>query len=270
MKIKLSKFKKDKPIIIVKEGEREKWKYFHEYHYMTANKTAKESLPHSCKFFTFYWLKDEKEILIGCIGVLNQISVHPSRRFTRLVILPEFQGLGFSTIMMNNIAEIYKKKNINMYIATFHPRLGSYFERSSLWIASNNNMREFRKTEIAEGTLKDTIRDGQCMYRYKYGGMCDYEMIYNPIDLSELETQLRSLTKDSKERKECVAKIKHIKRIKKEHFIDVLPETLSKDAVWHLEAKGDVKRLFKRNKRKPLTREERAIAKAKLKEKKEK
>jgi GNAT superfamily N-acetyltransferase len=259
----LKSFSKPKMKFKVQEGEKHLWNLFHEHHYMTCNKPINESLPKSCKFFTWYWLKDDEEILVGCLGVINQISKYPARRITRMVILPEFQGLGISKYMLNSISELYKRNNITMYIATFHPRLGQFFDKNKLWKPSNNNLQEFRKNEeVPDGhQLKDGLRDGVKMYRYNYSGYNPYDIIYDTVELSALETKFRE-TKDEL----LIPKINKIRKQKNEEKIEILPENSTIESKWHQKAKEETKKLFKKNKRIPLTKEERKIAKAKLKE----
>jgi len=266
MELKLKKFKKPIPEMLVREGEKFLWPQFHPHHYMTANNPVNDSLPRSSKFFTFYWLKNGKEILIGCLGVLNQISKKgQARRITRMVVKPEFQGLGFSKIMINSIADLYLKENIPMYISTFHPRLGSMFEKSNSWEASANNMKEFKKLvdkdltkDMSDHPFEDTLRDGVAMYRYHYIGNKDYTLDYNPLILEDLLEISKTIEDNGKEYKKIQAKIKAQQRKKDPNWKETIfaPELKITDEN-HIKAKEEHKRLFKKNKRKVLTSEER-------------
>jgi len=160
MNIKFKSFNKPKLNIIVKEGEKHLWKNFAEHHYMD------HSLPKSCVFYTFYWVKDNEEILVGCTGVLFQIARNlTARRFTRLVVLPEYQGLGFGSLIINTIASYYKNEGIQrFYLSTFHPRLGEYMRNSDKWTPSNNNLTEFKTNDKAATKAMKGLRDGIKMY----------------------------------------------------------------------------------------------------------
>jgi len=262
-------FKKPEHTLVVKEGEKYLWPLFHNHHYMTSNQSIIDSLPRSSKFFTFYWIRENKEILIGCLGVLNQISKKPARRVTRMVILPEYQGLGFAPIMLNNISELYLKENITMYISTFHPRLGNYFENSNSWVASNNNMTTFRTATVEEGPLKDTLRDGVAMYRYHYIGGTGYKLNFNPLTITKYEAELKKMDNNNKEYKNLKRKLQSLKKIAETDYKETTPEELKTSYPEHIKSKKEHKQLFKKNKRKTLTTAERKAKKLELKIKKE-
>jgi len=264
---------KPSTVLRVKEAEKYLWPLFHPHHYMTAYQDIIESLPRSCKFFTFYWVRNNEEILVGCLGVLNQVSKYPARRITRLVVLPEFQGLGFSKIMLENISEMYKKENINMYITTFHPGLGQYFEKSNFWVPSANNMREFKplkekdlSSDITEHPFEKSIRDGMAMYRYHYIGFTDYTLEYNPLKLEDLLEQAKILDDNDKEYKKIKRKIAQLKKKEDPNYKEEMPKSLKIDDPNHIKAKEEHKRLFnKKPNRKKLSSKERKELKAQKK-----
>ncbi len=272
MNFKFQAFKKQKNTVIVKEAEKYLWPIFHPHHYMTMNMDIIESLPRSSKFFTFYWLREDEEILIGCLGVLNQVSKYPARRITRLVVLPEFQGLGFSKIMLENISEMYKKEGITMYITTFHPGLGSYFEKSSSWEPSANNMRTFKaladknlSSDISEHPFEKSLRDGIAMFRYHYVGCTGYTLQYNPLKLEDLLERSKNLDDNDKEYKKIKRKIAALKRKQDPDFTEEIPDSLKASDPEHIKAKEEHKKIFNKPKRKVLTAQERKALKAQKK-----
>jgi GNAT superfamily N-acetyltransferase len=266
--------KKPKYKLVVKEAEKYLWPQFHEHHYMTANKSIIDSLPRSSKFFTFYWVRNNEEILIGCLGVLNQVSKYPARRITRLVVLPEFQGLGFSKLMLNSISELYLKEKITMYITTFHPGLGNFFEKSNAWEPSANNMKEFKSlkdkelsSDISEHPFEESLRDGVAMFRYHYVGNTNYSLDYNPLKLEDLLEQAKGLDDNDKEYKKIKRKIQALKRKQDPNYKEEKPKELLIDDPEHIKAKSEHKYLFKKNKRKVLSTSERNALRAEKKEK---
>ena len=264
MTIKFKKIKRPKVKMVVKEGEKWLWPQFHSSHYMTANKSIIDSLPRSSKFFTFYWVLDNEEILVGCLGVLNQISNKPARRITRLVVKEEFQGLGFSKIMLNNISELYRRQGIIMYITTFHPRLGQFFENSDEWEPSANNMKVFNTNSIEDNPLKDSLRDGVAMYRYHYVGNSDYSLEYNPLVLEDLLKESKNLDDNGKEYKKLKRKINAIQRAKDPDYKEERPEEAKVDNPEHIKRKEEHNRIFKK-KRKVLSASERKAKRDELK-----
>ena len=264
MDIKMTSFSKPKLDIVVKEGEKHLWDIFAPHHYMD------HALPPSCVFYTFYWIKDNEEILVGCSGVIFQIARNLSaRRFTRVVVLPEYQGLGFGSLIINTIASYYKKEGIQkFFLSTFHPRLGEYMRHSSKWEASNNNLKEFKTNDKAtEGSMKG-LRDGVKMYRYSFVGCEKYNLIYNPIYILKLKNELKKLDKSSDEYKKVSYDLRVASPEKIAKKLEYMDPALLLSEDEQIKAKQEHKRLFK-PKRKVLTASERKLAKQALKNKKE-
>ena len=175
-----------KQTIYVTTGEKNKWNMFSEHHYMS------HTLPRSCQFFVFYIKKDNIFIPIGCLGMLLQINKKPSKRVTRFVILPEYQGLGFSSRILDGISWYYHKNFFLTYIVTFHPRLGTMLTNSKNWTPSTNNQKENNQPE-REVNGQVCIRTNEKMYRFKY----------TPKTLPEVLITIDFLSGNSQERKQA-------------------------------------------------------------------
>jgi len=259
--------------ILVKEGEKHLWKKFHPHHYMTANKPLKDSLPAAATFFTYYWLLGGEEILIGCAGVLFQINVkQDSKRLTRVVILPEFQGLGFGSAVVNSVAEFYDDNGFKIYSATYHPRLGEYRENSKLWEGTHYNLREFKTNDNAEEYGMSGLRDGANMYRHSYKKQSNYSLLYNPLDYKKIKKEIDILEKNLTIENE-IFYLELFKTYKKLSLVMGLLEpkkvkiqSLGVTDIDHIKSKEEHKRLFG-NKRKVLSAAERKEAKSKMKSK---
>jgi N-acetylglutamate synthase-like GNAT family acetyltransferase len=276
VQFKFKSFSKENFKIIVKENEKHLWnKYFAEHHYMD------HKLPQACSFYTFYFIKDNKEILFGCSGLLFQISKkYIAKRLTRVVVLPEYQGLGYGSKIINIMGSYCANNNIQkLYITTFHPRLGEYLKASSNWKASHNNLLEFKTNEQANSNGMSGLRDGVSMYRYYYDGLGNntkLKMFYSPLKILSLQNEIKALQKEDNEKnkkriKELIQELNIQLNIKdNSKYIDIIPEKLTINSEQHKKAKEEHKTLFKKNKRIPLTASERKAKKLELKLQKEK
>lgn len=263
MIIKTKEFIKPSISLNVREGEKHLWKYFHNHHYMTVNKDVKKSLPSSCKFFTFYWIKDGTEILVGCLGVLFQISKkQPSKRLTRIVVLPEYQGLGFSSKMINSISEYYSNKGFMIYCSSYHSRLGEYWKSSVNWKAGMYNLKEHRTPDYNQDDLTNkaimNIRSGESMYRYCYTRDISYDIIKDVLEIDRLQKTISALTSSTDvetteavhmEIQEALQALKELK-IKPTKLIDTSENLSNDDNIAYIPVQ-------KRTKRKILTSAER-------------
>ncbi len=58
-------------------------------------------------------------------------------RISRLVVLPDYQGLGLSSIMNEFLGELYNKEHKKLSIVTTHPGLIKQYIKSSKWKLNN-------------------------------------------------------------------------------------------------------------------------------------
>ena len=109
--------------------EPDTWNFFKKHHYLT------EGCSKSCKFYLFSW----KGNPIGINAVIPQPSGHFKNgvRESRIVVLPDYQGLGLGTAMSNFTAAIYKDNGYRYFTKTVHPAIGGY---------RNNNKNDWRGT----------------------------------------------------------------------------------------------------------------------------
>lgn len=256
MIVKFKPLPTQKISLLVKEDEKHLWPVFAKHHYMTCDLPTDKSFPSAAKMFTFYW----NNILVGCLGVQFQIASYPAKRLTRVVVLPEFQGLGISSKMVNAISDYYTSLGFKVYGATYHPRLGEFREKSPNWQAGHYNQREFKLSDAHESM--NGLRDGEKMYRHFYVQDKKYNLIYDPYEISELEKELKEVEKDLSE--SSILRYKEIrKELKKLYkFTDKeLPKEKFLDSLLSNEENQKYKQFYKRNKRKLLTNEERKVLK---------
>jgi len=126
--------------------------------------------------FIVYW--QEKEVgFISFIPMLNSAK-EKRYRITRIVVLPDFQGLGISKIILETFGAMYKAKKIIVTIRTIHQGLGQYFEKSNNWVALSTNKKTIKKENTLTnntGTTKKTNLEnlGREAFSYKYVGKAD-------------------------------------------------------------------------------------------------
>ena len=107
------------------------WKLFKQHHYLT------EDLNPVAETFLIRW----KGKYIGFLGILPFPGVGDAktRRLSRMVILPDYQGLGIGTRAFNYICSLYKSVGSVMYVRTVSPALGEFMSRNDNWQATSSN-----------------------------------------------------------------------------------------------------------------------------------
>lgn len=109
----------------VSRVEYDTWHRFAPHHYMTAKCNK------SCKFFLYSWNDNP----IGIVAVIPQPGAGDRRNavaISRIVVLPDFQGLGVGKSILKHCMGMMKADgNRKVYIKTIHPGLGAYMTRDT-------------------------------------------------------------------------------------------------------------------------------------------
>ena len=136
----------------------ETWDLFKQHHYLT------EDLNKASKCFIFIWNNKP----IGFIAILPfpNGAFKDAYRVSRLVILPDFQGLGIGLKVLNYISQLYFNDNKTMYMRTSNPALYLGLKKNKNWCETSNSGKD-RKG----GTLfKDGVKSYRIAYSFKYVG----------------------------------------------------------------------------------------------------
>ena len=147
---------------------------FHKHHYMA------EKINPACKCFLFEWDNNP----VAFIGVINSPGNNRqySMAFSRIVILPEYQGLGLLKRLVRFVSGIIKststeEKPVDVYIRTIHPKVGAYLNKDTdNWESTSSDMK---KTSKDNELGKYNNRKGRVSYSKRYIG----ESIYGYEDL---------------------------------------------------------------------------------------
>jgi ABC-type lipoprotein export system ATPase subunit len=121
------------PILLtIRPTNFEDWFYFKNHHYLSS------SVSRSCHFYAGY-IKDKSVCFYAVIHRCGR-DIKSYWAGSRLVVLPEHQGLGIGIKFSNAVAEIYTQKGLRFFEKTAHPSLGNYRNQSRLWRATSTNM----------------------------------------------------------------------------------------------------------------------------------
>ena len=172
----------------VSRVEFETWNFFKKHHYLT------EDVNKGAKFILFEW--DKKPI--GIVAILNtpRKGIPNGMAISRIVILPDYQGLGLGSRLSNFIGGIFINEGNKMYIKTVNPALGEYFNNSKLWRGTAMNGKA-RKMEGAD-VNKYKNRVTRLSYCHEYIGesVQGYEDLLLPINEMRNKTQHTFLKED--------------------------------------------------------------------------
>lgn len=137
------------------------WDNFKKYHYMTSE------LNKASACFVFTW--NNKLVAFYSILPLPSGSYKNAYRGHRLVVLPDFQGLGIGSHVSEFIGGILKNNGKIFYVKTVNPALGIYRTNSENWEETGKN----GKSESPERIVKSYNMMGgltRPSYCHKYIG----------------------------------------------------------------------------------------------------
>lgn len=162
--------------------EPDTWRIFAKHHYITAD------MNEGAACYCFEW--DDK--LVGFCSVLANPGkgLENAWRISRLVVLPDFQGLGLGRHIAEFIGGIYKENGGKMYIKTVNPRLGHYFERSRLWSPTGYNGRTRGISESDAKRYANRLTRASYCYAYVGPVVNGYAKLRDPIERLRREKSL--------------------------------------------------------------------------------
>lgn len=116
-----------------------------------------KDITNACQCFGLY----DEENIIGFIAILHQPhSVNKKiKRVSRLVILPDYQGIGLGSKFLNVVAEMYSKQGYDFSIITSAKNLINALRKSEKWCMYSYSKS---KSESSSSTLKKRKVRSEC------------------------------------------------------------------------------------------------------------
>tara|TARA_R110000787_G_C13366542_1_gene440489 strand:+ start:62 stop:1231 length:1170 start_codon:yes stop_codon:yes gene_type:complete len=118
----------------------ETWNIFKQHHYMSENlnKAAK----------CFVLTMNEKPVAFMAILPFPHGHIKNGFRISRIVVLPDYQGLGLGFVIIDYFASLYKSDNKTMYIKTSNPALfGAMSKNTDKWLLCSEIKKEDLNSE---------------------------------------------------------------------------------------------------------------------------
>lgn len=117
--------------IKVSRCEKDAWDMFKRYHYLSGslNKTA------VCYVGTYH----DIPVCFGAILPLPSGTMKHAFREHRIVVLPDYQGMGIGNKFSEMLGEAYRRAGCRYFCKTANPRMGQHRDNSPLWKATSKN-----------------------------------------------------------------------------------------------------------------------------------
>ncbi|MBK8037675.1 MAG: GNAT family N-acetyltransferase [Verrucomicrobiaceae bacterium] len=110
------------PLAVHRVG-REAWSLFRGHHYLSAD------IHRAARCYAAFW--NDKPVAF--VATLPSPGIKRAYREHRLVVLPDYQGVGIGNAMSEFIANIYVSQGLKYFSCTSHPGLIHHRAKSKLW-----------------------------------------------------------------------------------------------------------------------------------------
>jgi GNAT superfamily N-acetyltransferase len=107
--------------------ERRLWDLFKAHHYLSSN------LAKNCRCYTALW----KDKPVAFCALIPQQGFERWYRASRIVTLPDYQGVGIGSALLDTLAEMYVEQGYRFSITASHPAVLSHCKRSEHWKTIN-------------------------------------------------------------------------------------------------------------------------------------
>jgi GNAT superfamily N-acetyltransferase len=103
--------------------ERRAWSLFARHHYLSG------SLSVTARCFLALW----NEVPVAFCATLSMIGAKHRRRVSRLVTLPDYQGVGIGAAVLDTIATLHREEGHRINITASHPAVIAHCRRHPRW-----------------------------------------------------------------------------------------------------------------------------------------
>lgn len=136
----------------------ETWNLFKHHHYLSHD------LNPASQSYIILW--NDKPVCFVAILPFPGVGDSKTRRISRIVTLPDYQGLGIGKKIIDYFSSLYSKINSQMYIRTINPALGISLTKDYLnWQPTTSNL----KADFANDTSGRKLLN-RPSYSFKYIG----------------------------------------------------------------------------------------------------
>ena len=137
--------------------KRSAWPMFAGHHYLSG------SLSNGVKCYMALW----NETPVAFCAIISLMGFVGRRRVSRIVTLPDFQGIGIGSAFLESVADILATQDLRLNVTASHPSIISHCSNSKSWKIVN-----LLKTGAAKRRRGDNYKNssGRCVVSFEYIG----------------------------------------------------------------------------------------------------
>jgi len=168
----------------VSRVESKTWNFFKKHHYLTENVNK------SYIFLLFEW--NDKPVCIAVMGRQIGRGVGKAYRDSRIVVYPDYQGMGIGSYISNFLGGISKDYGYRYFTKTIHPALGEYRNKyDKIWNPTAFNGKVRNKSNPKNNKYTSIkLRSSYC-HEYIGESISGYEDLLLPINEMRSKNQIK-------------------------------------------------------------------------------
>lgn len=138
------------------------WRLFGPHHYLSAK------LHHSAQCYLTTWAGRP----VAFVAVLPMTGKAGYRRVSRIVVLPDFQGVGVGSRVLEAVCDLYRRRGEKIGITTGHPGMIAHLLRSAKWRRLRRYPlgRRGKRSRFRRGGPRGRGSLGRCLVSFRYRG----------------------------------------------------------------------------------------------------
>jgi GNAT superfamily N-acetyltransferase len=139
------------------------WRLFAKHHYLDSKNLSTSS---QCYVALF------NQVPVAFCSVMANVGHKGRRRISRIVTLPDYQGIGIGKHLLNWVADLYKKQGLRVSIGTSHPAMVQSLRRDERWVMTSMNESGQNKGTAGTKTkgLRNSIKIGRKVACFEFVG----------------------------------------------------------------------------------------------------
>jgi GNAT superfamily N-acetyltransferase len=143
--------------LAIRRCRRDVWSCFSRHHYLSAD-------VHSS---SHCWVATHEETSVAFCSVMNLVGRRGRKRVSRLVTLPDWQGIGVGRRFLDAVAQMYVEQGFRMNLVTGHPAMIASLKRSAAWRCIDFRPHGFpRDGRFAKKYVSHSL--GRCVASFEY------------------------------------------------------------------------------------------------------
>ena len=155
-------YQRPKIEVNIRKAEQSEWKIFKEFHYLSSEHNVS----------AHKYIAEINDKIVGWISLLHfpHPKVKNMKRIHRLVILPDYQGIGVGNKLLSEISQMYKKDGFRISLITSSPSLIFSLQKQKEWVMTRIPSRT-SGGQAGISDLKKTTSTNRLTASFEYKGL---------------------------------------------------------------------------------------------------